>query len=885
MPHPEFRQKRLRFEFEQNSGQHSHLPTTWVVSDLRSKFEIQKLLLKKQGFYEDLQVLRASELWRMLLRRIRPDLKIISGDLIRALVRDQMESLKLPLGPSADQAICDFMDQFAPVIFHQAGAENLKEWFDKNPRSFERWGSWYRMAEQFAQYFLDRRWIAPAWVSSVLFQEIQNFDDVDSIWSRELVFDLGCELTQTESDLIQWLARGRDCEVLKPTPPTYLNFESLLSSYEQLPVETKVKRDLEAVSLDRIEKTFRFSGMLAEVKHAVAQARSWLDSGISPHEIAILAPDIEAYWPALAEFMEIEGLPVQKERTSRLQSIPVVHQWIANIRIRAGGLDNGQLQVAIYGPEMGPGIPLRFEEFEALFANLLGPEDLARSSAIQKYFGQGLNSKKSMRVEEFLGCTLPYWTRKDLSEILEVLIKDLLQKSSVNSEMRLSNWLFFLERLISKKEIRLKVADNQGIVVANFSDGESLFTTHRLFLGLSQSQLKAKSISWILPSEINSFNRDHGFYLMDPEASRATFELEWLRLGKSTEDHYCFPGTQWDGSIETPSQFWMEVCVKEKGTEGIHMLQNPEKTRWDEIQDDVARVNLPQNSGQMSLQKEKNLSASSLQRFRDCPFIFFSEKVLELKDPPEVDLDLDRRTKGQLIHGVLEKMMGPEKFLVWTAQDIRELLEEEKKKFPPGFVHEGLWGPLREKHVTLALKFQDQEKLWHQKYPLSKVIAREQKFEFSFEGMRFKGVIDRLDGDDQRLVVLDYKTTDAQLKTFNKWFDENQLQLGFYSWLLEKGYVAELGARQVVGAFFYILKNLDRSSGFKTSEGEGLLDVQRKKAHITQETKLKFYADLETEIRKVIAQIRKGDFLPKPRELDICERCQWRGLCRAPHLI
>lgn len=883
MPHPEFRQNRLRSELDSISDSGPIKFKTWVVSDLRSKFEIQKLLLQKQGFYEDLHVLRASELWRMLLRRVRPDLRIVSSDLIRALVRDQMESLDLPLGPSADQAICDFMDQFAPVIFHQGGAENLKEWFEKNPRSFERWGSWYRIAEQFAQYFLEKRWLAPAWVASVLYQELQSKDKLDSIWSQGLIFDLGCELTQTEADLIQWLARSFDCEVLKPTPPLPLNFELLLSSYEQLPAPAKTS-SAAVSSSQRVEKTFRFSGMLAEVKHAVAQSRTWLEAGVKPREIAILAPDIESYWAVLAEFMEVEGLPVQKERATRLQSLPVVHQWIANIRIRAGGLDSGQLQMAIYGPEMGAASPLRFEEFAALFTNLLGPEDLGRSAAIQKYFGQSLNSKKVMRVEEFLGCTLPFWTRTDLSDILEILIKELLQKSSVNSEMRLSNWLFFLERLICKKEIRLQPVDNEGIVVANFSDGESLFTTHRIFLGLSQSQLKAKSLSWILPSEINSFNRDHGFYLMDPEASRATFELEWLRLGASVEDHYCFPGTQWEGTIETPSQFWMEVCVKEKGAEGIHILQIPEVTRWDEIQEDALRMVLPSNSGQMKLHKEKNLSASSLQRFRDCPFIFFSEKVLELRAPPEVDLDLDRRTKGQLIHGVLEKMTAPEQFLKWTAEDIRQLLEQEKLKLPPGFVHEGLWAPLREKNVALALRFQEQEKLWQQKYPTSKIIAREQKFEFVFEGMRFKGVIDRLDGDDKRLVVLDYKATEGQLKTFNKWFDENQLQLGFYSWLLEKGLVAELGIRQVVGAFFYILKNLDRSSGFKTNDGENLLDVQRKKSHISLEAKLKFYEDLEVEIRKVIQHISHGEFLPKPRDLDICERCQWRGLCRAPHL-
>jgi hypothetical protein len=877
---PITRQTKL-FEEIQGEG----LGKTWVVSDLRSKFEIQRQILSRQGYYEDLHVLRASELWKLLLRRVRPDLRVVSTDLIRALVKDQMETLELPLGPSSDQAICDFMDQFAPVIFYPGGADQLRAWFEKNPQSYERWGAWYRLAEQFAPHFLEKGMLAPTWVSSVLLSELSQAAKPEALWSRPLIVDLGCELTQTESDLVQILSRDYEVEVLKPEPNFSARYSSLLTPYDHLPVKrlNTLKSETSSASL---KKTYRFSGMLAEVKHAVAQTRIWADQGINLAQIAILAPDIESYWPVLSEFLQVEGLPTQKEKCSRLQSLPVVHQWISSVRVRAGLIEPGQLEVATYGPELSLSTQMKVEEFQSLFKNILGVEDLVRAEAIQRHFGRSLRADQVMGVEEFLGVTLPYWTRRDVSEVLEILIKDFLVKVSGanSSEMKLSNWLFLLERLISKKEIRVLPADGGGVLVANFSDGNSVLSSHRIFLGLSQSQLKARSVSWILPSEIHSFNRDHGFYLLDPESSRVSFELEWLEYANAVEDHFCFPGTAWDGGIETPSQVWMEKRISEGGLEFIHQVQTPEKTRWDEVQDSHRAEVFPVNPAEMAVKKRHHLSASSFQRYRDCPFIFFAEKGLELTDPPEVDLDLDRRTKGRLIHSVLEKITAPERFLTWTREQLSELLDQERALLPPGFIHDGLWGPLRERNISLALKFQEQEKTWRGLYPKSKILARELSFDFEYEGMRFKGVMDRVDGDDSRAVILDYKTSESQVKTFAKWFSENQLQLGFYTWILEKGFVQELGIRKVVGAFFYVLKTLDRSTGFKITEADGLLDVDRRKSQITAEAKTEFLEKLEQEINLVAKKIITGEFLPEPRELEICNRCRWRGLCRAPHL-
>ena len=44
--------------------------STWIVPDLKSKSEIQKVLLEKYGFLEEDSVLRASELWGKLQKQL-----------------------------------------------------------------------------------------------------------------------------------------------------------------------------------------------------------------------------------------------------------------------------------------------------------------------------------------------------------------------------------------------------------------------------------------------------------------------------------------------------------------------------------------------------------------------------------------------------------------------------------------------------------------------------------------------------------------------------------------------------------------------------------------------------------------------------------------------
>jgi hypothetical protein len=67
--------------------------------------------------------------------------------------------------------------------------------------------------------------------------------------------------------------------------------------------------------------------------------------------------------------------------------------------------------------------------------------------------------------------------------------------------------------------------------------------------------------------------------------------------------------------------------------------------------------------------------------------------------------------------------------------------------------------------------------------------------------------------------------------------------------------------------------------------GENFFGFDDKKQNkITIEEKKKLIDQTHEIINDTVQRIKSGDFKPNPKEIELCTDCQWRDLCRAPHL-
>ncbi|WII72878.1 PD-(D/E)XK nuclease family protein [Bdellovibrio sp. 22V] len=881
---------------------------SWLVSDLRTKFELQQKILAREGQYIDESVLRASDLWKILLKRLDPGLRLVSDPFARSLLRTIMDENAEILGvnSSAEDTVFSYIDQMAAILFHPEGTTRLQEWFETHPEAENRWREWYLRARFCALKLLnEHRVITSDWITSYL----QNFNELERVWNIPLIVDLSGEISRVEAEILRVLSRTIDVVILEPSPAWREDFHFLLKPYEDLRSQSQKATPLpKDTPKPKETKVLRFSGMLAEIKNSVGQVRQWLEEGKSPDSIALIAPDIEIYWPVLQAFLAEEGIPVQKDITHKAQSLPSVTRWLALLRSKSGRLSSSDLEISFFEKEESQN--LRYEEFKSLFKSLYVNEDLARNEIVHKIFHEQLDLTGLITRDEFVAKALLYWNASE-TDIVQVVLRELLQNAISSTRLIWKEWLSYLESIVAAKEYTLAKGQPEGVMVTKLMSGYSEKAQYRIFLGLTDESLRSRNKTQLSGQDYFELAKDIGFYLDNPDQSDLDFELRLLAEAESALDIYCFGATDLNGTLCSPSTFWMSLS-------GDHeSLTLPLETRWDELQHSDQRGQRPwiaarkesverrieQDLGKKEMEpiapKElPGISASSIESFLECPFIFAAQRYFKLKDLPDIDLDVDHRTRGQLAHALFDKLTIEPMRFDWTTQELEKILEDIKVEKKMIFADERLWIPLKKKHVSLGLRFLDFEKRWRNEFQKTKTLAREKRFEFYLDPkteeihrepkencFRISGQIDRVDGDGgQHLLVLDYKSSAGGISAHGSWLKNRELQLLFYMWVIEKELLHEIRG-EVIGLFYYVFRTFERK-GFKVEDLAGSLypASKRKDKNASFEAKEKYLTEFSSILMGTLDRIQKGEANAQPADSKTCATCEWRRQCRAPHL-
>ena len=154
----------------------------------------------------------------------------------------------------------------------------------------------------------------------------------------------------------------------------------------------------------------------------------------------------------------------------------------------------------------------------------------------------------------------------------------------------------------------------------------------------------------------------------------------------------------------------------------------------------------------------KIFSASQLTQLGQCPFKWFSARLLKLRELPEAESDLSAAVRGSLYHRCLELSLSQIK----TASDLAKFNQEQlAKAFAIAEQELNLtplpsWEAQRQEHLNLlALNLATAEFL-----PSGReVVATETTFDTQWYGLKLQGQIDRIDRSDGGLTVIDYKTS------------------------------------------------------------------------------------------------------------------------------
>lgn len=861
--------------------------STWVVPDLRSKLEIQELLVQRhQGIPSD-AVIRVKELWLRIFQRLSPESRIVSLDWVYLQAQNWLaEDDFFRHHPSLIRSTVDLLDSLAPIYLHESAQDFLQEFWTQFPDTQDRFEKLWNPTQKLVDQLRRNSLIVDRWIPF----QLQNLDWTGQVpglttgWN--FIFDLGASMTSPEAELIERLARVNDVQVFAPDKKWIEMAPFLFKPYSLFPFHKISARQTEAASQFQTRK---FSGRLGEIKDCVSQVRSWLDQGIPLEKIAVISTTLETDLPVLKIYFDQEGIPVQAPAPGKAHSLPIVQQGLARLQI--WGQEPRFTDLAT---SLSDHVPVRYEKFEASLKHILENQDFDRSQKVLSTVQTWRWKDSEVDRSEFYKQAQMRWP-KEGQYFLNRLFEKVLETSPGGARLKLSTWIQWLQQIAAKIEISApEKLTGPTLTVTSVRTSESPLWTHRYILNLVEGESSAER-SLLSVEEINFLDSTFGMSLPHPEQTVERFEVEWLLSQPGVNCILGYPVTDWNGAPTTPHPEWVMRALD------IKKVSSPGFTVWDSRQAQFQQKSGKTNSlippSQLS-----HLSVSGIEAFAKCPFIFAAGRRLFLEDLSEADVVLDPRQKGNLVHQVLEKVFTPDEQGVvnWEISDsqIESLIDQAKISQPELFVWDSVWPSLKKIFLFQVRGAIELEKLEQKQLPGRRVAGVEVGFEIYFspelkewsrdkrteKSVLFKGRIDRIDrGPEGLLLVLDYKSSGKPKFKIEKWIQENNFQMGFYTWLVDQGLVGELSGMVVAGVYFD-LKKLNKGQGFQAIEGLGKVTLENDPEGCSHESVKPVWAEIRQQIEESVDRIQAGEYLPNPKDQKDCEKCRWRGPCRAPHL-
>jgi ATP-dependent helicase/nuclease subunit B len=261
-------------------------------------------------------------------------------------------------------------------------------------------------------------------------------------------------------------------------------------------------------------------------------------------------------------------------------------------------------------------------------------------------------------------------------------------------------------------------------------------------------------------------------------------------------------------------------------------------------------------------QVPRKISASGYQQLVDCPYQYFAQSILKLRETDELAEEMEKRDFGEMVHDILNRFHQkiPAVAVMPMEDAKRALLDETAFVFADALAQNFIahawrlqWESAIDTYLVWQLKREAEGWQWQ---------AGELKSGFEFmldngEMLRVEGRIDRLDVNGEHAGVIDYKARNpnALKQKLNQAGED--VQLGVYAALAEA-----INPEQSVSDAAYLAIDRDKVEKIShpNAETAGAENMQR--LHIMFDA---LYA---------------GARLPAQGADSICERCAVRGLCR-----
>jgi ATP-dependent helicase/nuclease subunit B len=855
-----------------------------LVASLNDKLFWRNHFFSQTDLLLDDSVQRASDFWQKLLLYVNQPYQLVSPAFLKTFLNEFVAEKKLSLqSETLYRLLVDFQD----VLYSDDLYEIFDEWAAENIAKEQAWLEHIEDLRTIVAVLEKEKWITRDLLPALLLK--YSSDILSVIEGKNIFVSLDFSLTIIETKLLKALAEANTVNVLLPRIEPLQNFIWDYQVYKPLAEDTSVLKDSRildslfkekkpVVGLQLPESKIQyceFDSIINEVLFVIGKIRELLSQGVAVKDIAILSVNKERYTLLFDTFLQIEGLHSQSTQDSNLLGVKYLQYIIGKLKLKTNQMETEELELATY--YKAPSIS--YDSYAKHFTNLYHAEetkDLLKKQNIHV-------DEKSIFVDKF---QFMDWLLEDELDMEAQSLTGLLNDIPDKVIFSKNSWIQYFQQVLQNKFLRKSTIHDGVMQVLDVLESSLQQNKHVFILGLNDKDLRERQNAFIEQSEIEKLSKDLG--LLFPSHFSQNRLLAILQIiNEENKVYLSYSKVDANADLLEPGLFHFLLQKQNHNLLPSHNL-----SAFDSKQSDMTvPKDLPW--------KIQKLSATQIESYVKCPFVFYAKNILKLPDQDPLDLDVDPMTNGNIVHYTLASLVALPTWPNLSKTEIENALSDAVEHFKPQIKEVDLIPSYVNKAKEYIHNFATFEKSWRLEFPKTKTIGVEHELkvfldrngyfhkESAPDRYPFTAKMDRIDTDQNgNYLIIDYKfKLSSQHTNIGTWFSKGSFQLAMYALLLEDIKPFE-DFQSVIGGLYFSLKPIQRKKGFLLKNHTNLYNSMSggRTLFIDEEQKQNYFSQLREIIKNVITRIEDGNFQATPLNQKDCDTCHWRNTCRASHL-
>ena len=261
------------------------------------------------------------------------------------------------------------------------------------------------------------------------------------------------------------------------------------------------------------------------------------------------------------------------------------------------------------------------------------------------------------------------------------------------------------------------------------------------------------------------------------------------------------------------------------------------------------------------------MGVTQLEKFLKCPYKFYLELVEKIKPYKVPEIEESSRIWGNMIHQIMKEIFKEFEGKIFKKEDVKDVVKTFAEKIEKGILESKEISSfykdiMRIRAKEVIAKF---ERII-EKHTGNKIVSVEK--EIIYEGKNFilKGIIDRIEENENGIYIIDIKTGTSSLPSFteNDFFNKGNIQIPSYMWMYKNKFKIE---KEIYGAIW--------NFSFKEFESKKM----EEKIYEQKRRKIDYFDCVGEFFENIFEKMIKGEIDFQPEENQSCFYCEYKTQC------